>query len=165
MQQVDSFVNPPTNRDSETLMKLINDHEDVSEYLEVLEEILGFLHEEEAWSQVKQIEDFFKRVISHFEFEEKTVFPGVLSEYATSETIKLILELQKEHGIILKELEEFQKIISENTIPLDKEMNARLNVVGRGIIDRFLTHASKEDDELLPILQKNRQIFGLPDEN
>ncbi len=145
---------------TDPLKRLIRDHEDVSEYLEDLEEILGFLHEEETWSNIKPIEKFFKQnVISHFKFEEETVFPVILSRCATPESTKLILELQKEHRSILKELEEFQRIISENTFPLDEETNTRLNVVGREILDSLLVHTSKEDDKLLPILKKNRQIF------
>jgi len=142
------------------LRRIIKDHEDVSEYLERLEEILGLLQEQEAWNRVKPIEDFFQRnLIDHFEFEERMVFPVLLSAHATPETIKLILELQKEHGIILKELEEFRRIVSENVSPLDKETNVRQNLVGREIMESLLAHASKEDDELLPILKKSRQLF------
>ncbi len=152
MKTEDDWVDP--------LRRLIEDHEDVSEYLEDLEGILSFLHEEKAWSKIKPIEDFFKQnIIEHFEFEENIVFPAVLSRCATPESIKLILKLQKEHGSILKELEEFRKIISENVVPFDNQTNAKLNIVGREIIDSLLAHASKEDSELLPILQKNSQIF------
>jgi len=149
---MDNWVDP--------LERFIKDHKDVSEYLGNLEEILGLLYEEKAWSELTAIRDFFKRnVIAHFRFEEEVIFPAILSKCATPESIKLILELQREHGAILKELEEFQKIISESAIPLDKEVSERVNVVGRKIIDSILPHASKEDDKLLPILEKNRQIF------
>ena len=83
------------------------------------------------------------------------MFPFVLLKVATPDSIKLILELQKEHGSILKELEEFQKIISENGFPFDKETSTKLNVDGRKILDSLLPHASKEDDNLVPILKKN----------
>lgn len=142
------------------LKRLIEEHEEVSEYLEALKEVLGFLDNEEAWNKIKPIENFFKQnVVDHFKFEEEIVFPPILSRAATPESIKLILELQREHGGILKELEEFQNIVSKSTGPLDKETSDRLNVVGRVIIDSLLLHASKEDDKLLPILEKNRQIF------
>ncbi len=149
---MDNYVDP--------LERLIKDHKDVSEYLEDFKEILGFLDEEKAWSKLEPIRDFFGRnVIAHFKYEEEVVFPVILSKCATPESIKLILELQREHGSILKELEEFQRIISESAIPLDKQMSERINIVGRRIMDSILPHASKEDDKLLPILQKNRQIF------
>jgi len=125
---------------------------------------LSFLHKDEVWRKIKPIEDFFERsIISHFKFEEEIVFPTILLKDGTPKSIKLILELQREHGSILKELEYFQKIISTNIISLDEENNERLNVLGREIIDSLLTHALKEDDELVPILQKNRQIFERQD--
>lgn len=149
------------NSQVEPLERLIKDHRDVSEYLENLREILGFLNEKKRWSELTPIKTFFERnVVTHFKFEEEVVFPAILSKCATSESIKLILELQREHGAILKELEEFQKIISESAIPFDKEMCERVNIVGRRIIDSILPHASKEDDRLLPIMKKNREIFG-----
>ncbi len=59
----------------------------------------------------------------------------------------------------MKELGEFQKIISESRIPLDKEKDARLNVIRRSIMDSLLRHASKEDNEILPSIKKNRELF------
>jgi iron-sulfur cluster repair protein YtfE (RIC family) len=142
------------------LIRLIKDHEKVSEFLEDMRKVMSFLHDKEAWSKVKPIEDFFQeRIVDHFEFEEKIVFPAILSKAATPETIKLILELQKEHGIILTKLEEFQRIASKSVIPPDEETSAELNFVARKIIDILLMHASKEDDNMLPILEKNKQIF------
>lgn len=144
------------------LIRLIKYHEEVSEYLENLKKIMGFLHEKEAWEKITPIEDFFKQnVIGHFRFEEKTIFPPCLLKVATPELVNLILELQREHGFILAKVEEFRSIISEKDIPLDKEISTKLNIVGREIIDILLIHTSKEDDELLPILEKNRQIFDL----
>jgi hemerythrin-like domain-containing protein len=142
------------------LIRLIKDHEKVSEFLEDMREVMSFLHDKEAWSKVKPIEDFFQQyIIAHFEFEEKIVFPAILSKAATPETIKLILELQREHGIILAKLEEFQRIVSNSVIPVDEKTSAELNFVARKIIDILLMHASKEDDNMLPILEKNKQIF------
>ena len=153
MEQENEYVDP--------LKRLIKDHIDISEYLEFLVEVLGFLLDEEAWIKLKPIEDFFKKnLIEHFEFEEERVFSTILAHAATPEGIKLILELQREHGSILKELEEFQKIISDNTFPLDKGTSTRLNVIGRDIIDSLLAHASKEDDLLVPILKENMYIFA-----
>jgi len=143
------------------LIRLVNDHENISEFLEGVEQTMGFLHDEEAWKKIKSIEEFFQRhIIHHFEFEEKNVFPVILSKLATLESIKLILELQKEHGFILTKLWEFLSITSKKIVPVDKEASAQLNCMGRNIIHLLLTHASKEDDKLLPLLEKNKEIFG-----
>jgi hemerythrin-like domain-containing protein len=117
------------------LMRVIKDHEKVSEFLEDMRQVMNFLHDKEAWSKVKPIEDFFQQ------------------------NIRLILELQREHGIILAKLEEFQRIVLNSVIPLDEEKSAELNLVARKIIDILLIHASKEDDNILPVLEKNKQIF------
>jgi iron-sulfur cluster repair protein YtfE (RIC family) len=142
------------------LIRLVNDHEKISEFLEEVVETRGFFHEEEEWRKINPIEEYFQRhIIHHFEFEEKKVFPAILLKLATLESIKLILELQKEHGVILTKLREFRSITSKKNTPVDKETGSQLNFVGRKIIHLLLTHASKEDDKLLPILEKNREIF------
>ena len=142
-------------KSEDPLARLIMDHEEVSEHLEVLKEIMDFLSKKEAWSKIKLLENFFKRnVVDHFKFEEKMVFPTILSGTTSAETVKLILELQGEHGRILKELEGFRKIISENTVPLNKEASLKLKAAGEEVICSLLEHASKEDEKLLPILKR-----------
>ena len=143
------------------LMRLSQDHEKVSEYLDNLKEILSFIHDEEAWGKIKPIENFFKRkIVDHFKFEENKIFPTCLLNLATPESVKLILELQREHGVILTKLADFLRITSKNIGPPDKETIAELNLKGREIIDILLIHASKEDDKLIPIVEKNKHIFN-----
>ncbi|MBL7082968.1 MAG: hemerythrin domain-containing protein [Candidatus Aminicenantes bacterium] len=147
-------------KQKDLLDKLINDHEEVSEYVENLKGILDLIHDKEAWRKIKPIEDFFnKNVTAHFAFEEKNVFPVCLLKFATPETVKLILELQKEHGIISSIVEEFMNITAKKTASYDEDTSSQLNFLGRKIFDLLLNHASKEDDNLLPILEKNREIF------
>ena len=149
-------------KQTDPLFRLIKDHEQVSEFLENVGDVLEFLDDEEAWKKIKPVEAFFQQnIVGHFKFEEEKVFHPLLLKMATSELIKLILDLQREHGIILSKLEEFQRIVSEKASLPDKEINTRLNIVGREIIDILLAHASKEDDELFPIIEKNRHIFDL----
>jgi len=76
MESEDDWIDP--------LKKFIRDHEDVSEFLEHLGKMLSFQHVEEAWRQIKPIEDFFRQnIIAHFKFEEQIVFPAILSKCAT----------------------------------------------------------------------------------
>lgn len=150
MKQKDEWVDP--------LRRLIKYHEEVSEYLETLKEASDFLPEKESWSKIKSMKDFFQRnVIDHFKFEEEVIFPPLLLGFATRETIKLILELQREHGNILNELEEFQKITSK--MSLGSETSEELQAVGKRIIDNLLDHAKKEDKKLLPILKEHRHLL------
>lgn len=150
MKQKDEWVDP--------LKRLIKDHEEISEYLENLKEVLDFPPEKKTWDKIKSMEDFFQRnVTNHFKFEEEVIFPALLSGFATQETIKLILELQREHGGILNELEKFQKITSK--MSLDSETSEELQAVSKKIIDNLLDHAKKEDKKLLPILKENRHLL------
>lgn len=150
----------PQKEHDDVLNRFIKDHENVSEYLDVLENALGFLYEEESFSKIKAIKDFFNRnILAHFQLEEKIIFPAILSNVATPDSKKLISELLMEHKSILKDEEEFKKIISENTFPFDKDTSIKLGLLIRKIIDNLLIHASKEDDNLLPILKRYRYIF------
>jgi len=143
------------------LTKLINDHEEVSEFLDNLREIMDFLHDKEAWDRITPVEDFFKRkVIDHFEFEEKNIFPVCLLNLASPELVKLILELQKDHGVILTKTEDFLRRATANIRSPNEETTADLKLKGKEILDILLVHASKEDDDLIPIIEKNKKIFS-----
>ena len=145
------------------LKKLINDHGNASEYLENFK-MVDFLRREEPLNQIKVIREFFEvGVTAHFKFEEDVVFPAILSKCATTESTKLIWELQKEHLAILKDAEEFQKLTSERAMPLDKEKAEGANALVRKMINSVLEHSSKEDEKLLPIMKKNIQIFDKQD--
>jgi len=45
------------------LIRLVKDHENISEFLEGAEQTMGFLHDEEEWKKIKPIEEFFQRYI------------------------------------------------------------------------------------------------------
>lgn len=141
------------------LERLIKDHTEASEYLDNLDKLLALLLEEEGWSNVKSTEEFFEQnIVKHFDYEERLFF-FLLSENTAPEATKLILDLTKEHGRILRELEEFRKIISNNTPPFDEATTKRLNTVGCTIREELLKHARKEDIELIPVLEKHRDIL------
>jgi len=147
-------------KQKDLLDRLVNDHEKVSEFVEDLKGILDLIHDKEVWRKVKPIEDFFNQNVTvHFALEEKNVFPVCLLKLATPETVKLILELQKDHGIISSKVEEFMNIAAKKTTSNEKDTSSQLNFLGRNIFDLLLNHASKEDDNLFPILEKNREIF------
>jgi iron-sulfur cluster repair protein YtfE (RIC family) len=153
MKQKNKWVDP--------LERIIKDHEYVLEYDENLEKILSLGAEEDGSYNIEQIKDFFNRsIVSHFKFEEKVIFPPISSKVASAKFKKLVLELQKEHKIILKELDEFQKIVSGNKISFDEQIKIEINIMVRKIMDRLQRHALKEDEELLPIIEGNKDIFS-----
>ncbi len=146
------------------LKRLIEDHKQISEYVEDFEKILDFLHEEQTWPKVKSFKNFLEQYLAdHFEFEEKRVFPAILAGIDTVESKKLISELQEEHRSIQNEAKQCCNTISEDTRLLDKETNEKINFLGRNIANSKLRHASKEDDKLVPIIEKNRHLFSRSD--
>lgn len=141
------------------LERLIKEHVHASEYLDNLDKLLALLIDEEGWSNAKATEEFFEEnILKHFDYEERLFFV-LVSENAAPEATQLILDLTKEHGRILRELEEFRKIISNNTPPFDEATTKRLNTVGCTIREELLKHAKKEDVELIPVLEKNRELL------
>ncbi len=143
------------------LKRVISDRAHVLEYVEHLEQVLPLLDGKVAWNRTEQVEQFLDRsVVEHFAFEETVVFPALLSGANASECRELISELVAEHATILKGLDQFRKIMAENAIqPLDEETSRRVYTIVRKIIDDLLSHASKEDDRLLPLIEENRAIL------
>ena len=143
------------------MKRLIEDHKQISEYVEDLGEMVSLRHKEKGWDKIKEFEDFFNRnIIRHFGFEERVVFPAILSSVATPESKELIGDLQTEHKRILKEVQEFQTIISGNATNPGKEVPEELDAVATKIMDSLLRHATKEDERLLPVVETNREIFS-----
>jgi iron-sulfur cluster repair protein YtfE (RIC family) len=141
------------------LERLLKEHVQASEYLDNLDKLLALLLEKDGWSNAKTTEEFFEEnILKHFDYEER-LFLALLSENVAPEATKLMLDLTKEHGRILRELEEFRRIISNNTPPFDEATKKRLNTVGRTIREELLRHARKEDVELIPVLEKNRELL------
>jgi len=149
-------------KQGDPLVRVIKYHEQVSEYLENVKGIMDFLEGEQTWERLNSMEDFFERnIIGHFRFEEKMVFPICLIKAATPKIVSLILELQREHGDMLAKVEEFRRIKSQKDDPLGEKIRTKLEIIGRELFDKLLAHTSKEDDELVPILEENRNIFDL----
>ena len=148
------------NESKDPLKRLIDGHKDISEYVEDFGEILTFLHDEKAKNRLESVITFMNENLrEHFRFEEEVVFSAILLHAATPESVKLILELQKEHGAMLETMDEFLPTVFGLDSPADKAMHDRMEVAIRKIVGRKLAHASKEDDKLLPIIEQNKQLF------
>ncbi len=147
-----------TQRDP--IERIVKSHENISEYVEDLEQVLAILYSSDAWDKIKPIDDFLnKSAVQHFFFEEHSIFPIIRSRLKSPENEKMLEELEKEHKAILNDVTEFRKIASENEYPLDPKQRSKLYAAGKRAIDELLKHASKEDDKLVPILKKNSKLF------
>ena len=157
MDREDRWVDP--------LKRLINEHEHVSEFLDYMGEIKVLLLNHINRDQVEPIRKFLdQNVAEHFAFEEDFIFPIILSAgIATTESRELIAELQREHEAILKDVEAFKNLVSEDSFLLDSDINPRLNELTTSIFDGLLSHSSLEDEKLLPIVKENVGLFRKSD--
>ena len=141
--------------------RIVKSHENISEYVEDLEQVLAILYSSEAWDKIKPIDDFLNRsTVEHFSFEEHSIFPIIRSRLKSPRNDALLEELEREHNAILEDVKEFRKIAADNEYPLDPKQSSKLYAAGKRAIDELLKHASKEDDKLVPILKKNSKLFG-----
>jgi iron-sulfur cluster repair protein YtfE (RIC family) len=156
MDREDTWVDP--------LKRLINDHEHVSEFLDYMGEIKGLLQNQITRDQVEPVRKFLdQNVVEHFTFEEDVIFPAILSGGATTETGELIAELQGEHEVILKDVEEFRNLVSKDSFLLEGDLSPRMNALIQNIFDGLLSHSSLEDEKLLPIVKDNVGLFRKSD--
>ena len=142
------------------LEKMIEQHANISEFVENHEKIVRFLFAKPDKHQLALINRFIDQdILLHFEFEETEIFPVILSKLHGLEYTELILELEKEHGAMLSSIAMLRRLISENPNLIDKEGNRRIGLLLREIADAILEHAAKEDDNLLPVIASNRSLF------
>ncbi len=103
---------------------------------------------------VIEIEQFFADYIPpHFKFEEEEIFPTIL-EKGTDEEKKLVKDLQQDHDLVLKKLNQFKEVSSKCNSESDKgQIDEAINL-SKDIMQLIMDHAQKEDMALFPLLKK-----------
>jgi len=148
---------------SDPLIRLITDHENVSEYVENLEKMLDSFYDAKAWEELKPIEAFFRQnVMAHFAFEEKTVFPALRERIAAPNVLRLLDELTHEHVPIRALVSEFIRVVSDSATAEDKEIRTKLYGIAKETVDKLQQHATKEDERLLPLISENLAFLTRP---
>ena len=148
---------------SDPLIRLITDHENVSEYVENLEKMLDSFYDAEAWERLTPIEAFFRQnVIAHFAFEEKTIFPALRERIAEPDDLRLLDDLTDEHVPIRALVTEFIGMASDSAAAEGKESRTKLFGIAKEIVDKLQQHATKEDERLLPLISANLAFLTRP---
>jgi iron-sulfur cluster repair protein YtfE (RIC family) len=142
------------------IKRLINDHEEVTEYAENLKEMLTILNNPEILDKINSIKGFFDRnLVEHFAFEEDIIFPVIKSKIVTKHTELLIHELLVDHDILKAGLKDFTALFDSSMLSHSNEFLVEMSKIGQGVTERLLRHAAREDDELLPILREHIELF------
>ena len=143
------------NKERETVLdKVKKDHKRISEEMELLKVSLPYLNGEEAYNNVRKVINFFKeKGLSHFEYEEREIFPVVLA-IGDLEIKQMIRELQQEHILIISKFDIMSDIIFKHGFSFhDEKTKNKFIEISREMLGLILQHARKEDTELLPYLE------------
>ena len=90
-----------------------------------------------------------KKVVDHFTYEERCIFPALLQANPSEEVRHLVSEIQADHKLLLREAKRLHKILAQEELAYD-----RAGFLRKAMLDFFHhleKHASKEN-ELFPSL-------------
>ena len=94
-----------------------------------------------------------KELIEHFHLEEKIFFPAILSEHHDVPCIKDILNLQKEHGSVEREVDHFIEHYNHRTAA-DSKHTSTIITLYKGIICTLRDHARFEVHHIFPLIDR-----------
>lgn len=139
----------------DALINLSEVHKQISEMPVMYQKILATVNFYNIVGYVKSLNKLFKDIIlPHFDFEEKEIFPVVLSKKEMG-LQSVISELQQEHKQITEKLSRLNELNSKlklNRAATQKEKD-ELTALCTEITQELTNHAQKEDVELFPFLK------------
>lgn len=139
---------------TDPLEKVIKQHRNISEYVMDFEKFSDFIHDPDSW-KTQEFDDFLKKYFyNHFSLEEKKIFPVLVKKVGGSRLKELVQELYKDHEEMLSKVDRARSAVKKGKV--DKETY----MLVKEVLNQLLEHARREDDELIPLLQKNREIFS-----
>lgn len=149
----------PSHKDP--LQKIIHDHAGIYEYVENYEKIMQFKYSNEAWEDINPVYDFFQHaLLAHFQYEENHIFPILTSKLATSATIAMVEEFQQAHKELYGLFDQFKQQMENSQKPPSEKDKIQMSKTGLEILDKLQKHSAREDDLMVPIIKKHREMFA-----
>ncbi len=141
------------------LSDLINYHENVFAYAEEIKKIHKSFSEGSVPKAWRNFYNFYNTdIIQHFEFEEKVVFPAIVGgkkSIAVKEFISNLLfehiDIKQDGAKLLKLYTANRETISQDAIPIIEDSLIKFG-------NYCTTHAVKENNKLLPIVETNKRV-------
>lgn len=140
-----------TKQFEQTVEKLSQEHYHIFEQLEKFDLKLKNHKLSTMFKDFQSTFIFLKKdLIDHFLFEEQHLFQKMLLLFRSDKLIKSILEIQKEHGIILTKIETLEKLYfsSETLADPDSSLSLDTAVYLKKLMEDIKLHAKKEVDEI-----------------
>ncbi|MBI4596618.1 MAG: hemerythrin domain-containing protein [Candidatus Tectomicrobia bacterium] len=136
-----------------TLQMLSNEHLAVTQKMASFITILSKLMAGQALEAAPPLEDIRafirKAILPHFELEEKSVFPLLLSR---EDNKKLHDELMEEHRLLREQFGLFLELCQKD------EVSHEFIQTSADMITNLIVHAKKEDRVLIPLIRKMFEI-------
>ncbi len=135
------------------LEQLLKYHRNISEYVIDFEKAMDFSRDPKSWN-TPEFDDFLKKYFyDQFAFEEEKIFPVLVKKVGGAGLRETVQELYKEHEDMLAKVSKVRTAVKRGAVDRDVYMTAR------EVFRQLLEHAAKEDDEIIPVLKKNRDLF------
>ena len=129
------------------------EHGQIFEMMTLFKKVIEMSVPDVGRDKLKDLRKFFEEdLVSHFDFEEKDLFP-IMLEKGTREEKELIRGLQQEHIDMLGKIDQFKELASKYDF-LSAEEKLELVKLSSAIMKAMPPHANKEDNKLFPILKK-----------
>lgn len=138
-------------------LKISREHEIINKYLQSFQEIIDQGMLADTFSVVTdQMKTFRQDIENHFEVEELFLFPTALLCIPSVPMIDLILRLQKEHGMFLKDVERIEELVRSQPEG-DKQIHELLFTMIENFTGLMEQHARDEMNDLFPQLDDNKR--------
>ena len=138
---------------TDPLEQLIKLHRNVSEYVLDFEKVSDFIHDPKSWTGPEFDEFLQKYFYNHFMFEERKIFPVLVKKVGGARLKETVQELYAEHEDMLARVSKIREAVKKG------EVDRETFFLVKDVFRQLLEHAGKEDDELIPAIQKNRNVF------
>lgn len=153
MSQPENVNNP--------ILKQSQEHKIILNYVARFDQALMDNKKEELVAMIRTISSFFQKDLkNHFKMEEKIFFPAVILGNGSEESVTMILELQKDHGMMEKEMERILDVVQ-----LGKTHSANVDKPLLELFEPFLhdikDHARREVEELFPLIDTSDECKAL----
>jgi len=139
--------------DKSALDKVREKHSQFSEEIEWLKCILPCLYDKDACSNIRKATNFFKdNIVSHF--DDETPLFKVALVVGDTKIKEIVRDLQHEHISMLSIWDKINDIILKHGFSFsDEKIKEEFASLTNRMLELFIPHARKEDEELFPYLE------------
>jgi|GEM_PF-1440039 len=134
--------------------KVKDTHKRITEQMWLLQNTLPYLNNEESYSNIRKVTDFFKNtILRHFEWEEHDVFPIALA-IGEIDIKQAVRDLQQQHILIIGKFDILADIVVKHGFAFtDEKIKSKFIETSKEMVNAVLQHGHKEDEELYPFLR------------